>query len=1134
MIDSSLSDTVNRAQKLASDPMLNAWVSASAGAGKTTILVRRVLRLLLSDGVYPENILAITYTKAAASEMSNRINSSLTKWAVCDDQELKNILLKVLGEVPSTDDLKKARRLFASVLDARGGLKIQTIHSFCQSLLGRFPFEAGVPKGFKILENTTALLKSAKAELVSNVDVFPSLELRGLISASDKFDKDLESIVSMRQKFIKMFALHGGIETAIEALYRGLNVKKDVNEQDIKQQYIDILNGAEIKTNLEIHKSRILSSTAKGAIKRLDLLAKWENTGDIDIFHSAMFTSSFTLQKTPGIFAEDNEILLAPIMDAYTKYSGALNAYKLATQTEAMYRIADCFIGIYERLKRQQNVLDFNDIIIATDSLLKNEKIAPWVLYKTDYGHAHVLLDESQDTAPEQWDIMKNLLEPFFDGSNDDHHTVFAVGDEKQSIYSFQGADPKGFIQARSEFEDKSKKANIPFENVPVSVSFRSTSAILDMVDATLQDSFASSASHHAMRQGQAGQVHLLPVLINGKHHEPVKANVILADEIAETIYHLIDTQLPSKNQLITAGDIMILVRSRSAFVSHLIRALKNKGVDVAGADRMNLMEEIAVEDLISLLQFMIMPLDDLNFACLLKSPLIGMTDEMIFAFAHARGKKSLWQSLRMHNESTGKHSTVVDYLNTCLKQADYSRPFEILNTVLNTTCPLGSVLGIAPMSGWRAFKSRLGMEADEPIYELLNTAMRFEQDTPATLQNFISHLNTVNGEIKRDTDKGSKDEVRIMTVHGSKGLESPVVIMPDCYTKPRNPKGFMWSDNGDYCLWFATSVYNTAEGELSPSAISMALKKRNHEEFLRLLYVGMTRAEDILMCAGVGTRDETKEQEENTWYDYIKKGMEKLNVEPISYIPHSKNYASVWESPEQNAKKIGSSYYVYKTQQEKDKSEKPLALLEKVKLPIVPDWAIQNAVAESAGVRPLSPSRILETEMPPSPSPLAKDAEGIDVFKRGNVMHRALEILPNVALERREKSLQSYLSSNMLKLDEKIQKEWAREILAVLSSHSYLFDDSSMAEVPISGVLKIEGVDCPISGIIDRMCVGDDTVWIVDFKSNRPAPNTISDVPEAYKIQLDIYKRLVQNIYPEKEIKTMLLWTYSCKIMDI
>ena len=261
---------------------------------------------------------------------------------------------------------------------------------------------------------------------------------------------------------------------------------------------------------------------------------------------------------------------------------------------------------------------------------------------------------------------------------------------------------------------------------------------------------------------------------------------------------------------------------------------------------------------------------------------------------------------------------------------------------------------------------------------------------------------------------------------------------------------------------------------------------------------------------------------------------MEKLNVEPISYIPHSKNYASVWESPEQNAKKIGASYYVYKTQQEKDKSEKPLALLEKVKLPIVPDWAIQNAVAESAGVRPLSPSRILETEMPPSPSPLAKDAEGIDVFKRGNVMHRALEILPNVALERREKSLQSYLSSNMLKLDEKIQQEWACEILAVLSSHSYLFDDNSMAEVPVSGVLKIEGVDCPISGIIDRMCVGDDTVWIVDFKSNRPAPKTVSDVPEVYKIQLDIYKRLVQNIYPEKEIKTMLLWTYSCKIMDI
>ncbi len=1134
MFDKELLQPVIDLQTKASNPQVSAWMSASAGAGKTAVLVRRVLRLLLTDGIYAENILAITYTKAAASEMSNRINDSLTKWAVCDDKELNDILTKVLGHTPNDEDKKKSRRLFASVLDAKGGLKIQTIHSFCQSLLGRFPLEAGLPQGFTILENNTLLIKTAHQMLVSDPKMLDVLKIISGAGNAHNFEKDLESIIQKRQKFKKVFTSYEeGLEQAIDALYTGLNVDKNTTIGTIKQAYIDDLNSNDITNRIESHISNLQSGKGKTIDKRLELLAEWEKTGDIDTFYKAFFTDKGILFKgSVKIFKADLE-LLEPIEKAYNTYKRRLNSFKLAQNTSAIYRVANRFIDIYEKLQKQHNVLDFTDIVLATEKLLSNENIAPWILHKTDYGHTHILLDESQDTAPEQWNIMRNLLEPFFDGSTDEHRTIFSVGDEKQSIYTFQGADPQGFTEAKKYFKGRSSNAEKSFEEVPVNVSFRSTPAILNVVDASLSEEF-EGVTHTAMRKGHGGEVHLLPLLLNSKKNlEGVSAKAVLADELATRIEHLIGSDMPAMDKQISAGDIMVLVRNRTPFVSFLIRSLKNKGIAVAGADRMKLMEQIEVEDLISVLQFMVMPADDLNLSCLLKSPLIGMDDSDLFNFSHERGRRTLWQSLRQYNQKEGRYSEVVNYLNAQLRKADFTRPFETLNEILNSLCPLGADKGLTPMTGWKAFRNRLGTQADEAIFELLNIAVAFEYELAPTLQNFITYLHTTNSEIKRDSEAGS-NEVRILTVHGSKGLQAPVVIIPNCFTTTKNPKGFMWDEDNKYCLWFASKIEETDASDLSPSSIVCDLEKKNYEELMRLLYVGMTRAEEILICGGVGTRGDKNEDPKITWYDKILNGMESLQAQKMEYIPASQKYNHIWTSGEQRKKDISTYTYVYKTEhmgaKKEYKGEQQKSFVEKH----IPEWVMQNAVAESPLARPLAPSRIVNSEMPASPSPLSSDTDGIDVFKRGIILHKLLEILPQITEDNRKNSILGYLSSPSLELDTGTQEKWCTEILSVMNTYPYIFDITTRAEVPISGIVTINGEKHPVSGIIDRLCITNDTIYIVDFKSNVHVPNSVAEVPETYKVQLSVYKDLLQEIYPDKQIKTQLLWTYSCEIMNI
>ena len=911
MFDKALLQPVTDLQTKASNPEVSAWMSASAGAGKTAVLVRRVLRLLLTDGIYAENILGITYAKAAASEMSNRINDSLTKWAVCDDTELNNILTKVLGHTPSDEDKKKARRLFASVLDAKGGLKIQTIHSFCQSLLGRFPLEAGLPQGFKILENNTVLIKTAHKILVADTKMLDALKIISGAGNAHDFEQDLESIIQNRQKFKKVFASYDNdLEQAIDALYMGLNVDQSATRDTIKQTYIKTLNSDDIKIIIEEHISNLNSvRSLKSIDKRLKLLETWKKTEDIDVFYQAFFTDKGSLGKTNGVFKADLE-RLQPIQKEYDIYQRRLNSLNLAQNTSAMYRVANRFIDIYVQLQKQKNVLDFTDIILATEKLLSNENIAPWILYKTDYGHTHILLDESQDTAPEQWNIMKNLLEPFFDGSMDEHRTIFAVGDYKQSIYTFQGADPQGFSDAKTYFKGKSSNAGKFLEEVPVNVSFRSTPAILDVVDASLSDEFGG-VTHTAMRKGQGGEVHLLPVFKSGQHLEGVNPKAVMADEIATRIDHLIGSDMPATDKKVSAGDVMVLVRNRTALVPFLIRALKDKGVAVAGADRMQLMEQIEVEDLLSLLQFIVMPADDLNLACLLKSPLIGMDDSDLFNFSHGRGGRTLWQSLRQYNEKEGRYSEVVNYLNAQLNKADFARPFETLNEVLNGNCPLGVDKGLNSMTGWKAFRNRLGTQADEAIFELLNVAVAFEYELAPTIQNFITYLHTANSEIKRDNEAGG-DEVRIMSVHGAKGLQAPVVIIPDCFTTTKNPKGFMWDEDNKYCLWFASKVEETDSSDLSLSSIVGDLEEKSYAELMRLLYVGMTRAEEILICGGIGSRGKKNEEPKTTWYDKILNGMESLHAQKMEYIPASTKYNHLWKDEKQRDRDIFTYTYVY------------------------------------------------------------------------------------------------------------------------------------------------------------------------------------------------------------------------------
>lgn len=1156
----------NRAQADAADPNASVWVNANAGTGKTHVLTLRVLRILLA-GTPPEKILCLTYTKAAAAEMSKRIFDKLGEWVTATDDVLKARLHEITGTVPDQKALDFARTLFTRAIETPGGLKIQTIHAFSERLLQRFPLEAGVPPGFKILDDEKGRELKARAieatllEATGNPNGALGKALATAIRyASDSnFDELLSKAIAERQWLQAASRLAPGsvrddFAAADKYLRTTLGVRQRVTADEIERERASLLSDTELR-DLRDHLNGGGATDLKHAAKLAEVLSITEpgqrgaTLSDYLLTGGGDGKRASLMSKALGEKRPDLVTLAERAQGCCFDLTAELKTLALVEASSALYRLAGSVLQRYTNAKASSGALDFDDLIQRTTSLLNTSNQAQWVLYKLDGGLDHILVDEAQDTSPEQWAIIEALGREFFSGTGarDSVRTVFAVGDEKQSIYSFQGAAPEQFAEVGRHVESMTKDAGTLWRRVPLNLSFRTVQPVLDAVDTVFRDSAvtpgltaeAHTIEHVASRFGQSGRLEIWPTEKPGETTpaspwtpleesgtEKAPANR-LAERIAATIRGWLDSKelLTSENRPISAGDILILVRKRNPFAVPMVAALKARGIPVAGSDRMALTNQIAVQDLLALGDFLTLPEDDLALANVLKGPIFNFNDDGLLAIAYGR-KGTLWKAVLAAADTDPKLKPAAETLKRWRAKADFTPPFEFFSSVLDRDGARTKML------------HRLGPEAADAIDEFLDLALAYDDANPPSLTGFLANLRAADREVKRDMDH-ARDEVRVMTVHGAKGLEAPIVFLPDTCTT-------MSGDGAGTKLLKLTDVPRPSgvpppvvwqvKGTSKVAAVQTATRvkaERETEERNRLLYVAMTRARDRLYISGFEGKNG---RAEGCWYDVMAKSLAP-QFEKIDNADGS----SIWrmQSPQSEpAEKPKASHAAADASQALPPfAERRAAVEPQLSVPLAPS-RLEPYAPDSEG-EPLVARRTANDPAadrgPPSPAVQTADYR----FLRGTLTHALLQYLPEIADGERKAAATAFVGLRGAALSAKARMSIVRETLAILNSSEFagLFGKGSRAEVPISALLPRpagRGPALRLTGQIDRLAVTGSEVMIVDYKTNRPPPLQVQGVAPAYLYQLAAYALALAEIYPGRRLRAALLWTDGPRLMEI
>ena len=1105
-------------QRDAADPAASVWVSANAGSGKTRVLVDRVTRLLLA-GARPHQVLCLTYTRAAAAEMLRRLSARLGEWATAPDAAaLGSSLARLLGREPTGPERETARRLFAATLDAPGGLRVQTIHAFCESILKRFPVEAGLDPGFSVAEERAMaeLIRLARERTLDQAasDATLGTALEAVVARTDEGNlvKLLAQLVSDRQGLRRVLAAHGGdVERAIAATRQALGVVAGETPQQIAARF---LAGLDLEALREA--GRALARGSADDIKKLDWLGACLDAKDpaaeVDCLLRAVLTAELQPYKsvaTKKVVGSSPAAIatLEALRDGAVAFVAQRNAAYVAEGTAALLRVGARLLALYDSAKREAGLLDYDDLIRLTARLLGDEDEA-WVRFKLDGGIEHVLVDEAQDTSPEQWAVLAALIEDFFAGEGaggDRARTLFAVGDPKQSIFGFQGAAPEEFARVREVVRERAAGAGRAFRPVELDASFRSAPEVLEAVDAAFAGG-AEPTRHRAVRARAPGLVELWPLVApspaapvppwdapldyEGEDSPPAR----LARIIARTIRGWIDGRelLAARGRAVHAGDVLILVQRRNAFFEAMVRALKEGGIAVAGADRLTLTAHIAVEDLIALGRFALLPDDEYTLACVLKSPFGGLDDDDLHALCRGR-RFRLWTELRRRADERPGWRRAADLLIAALARADRTPAFEFYAWALSA------------VGGRRALLGRLGAEAADPVDEFLALALADEVEHPPSLEGFLDRLERGETVVKRDMEE-AHGQVRVMTVHAAKGLESPIVFLPDSVRVPdaRLDGALLWrapEDGPPLVFWPGKK----ARDEACCAAARQAAERRREDEYARLLYVAMTRAEDRLyVCGWRGERAETPK----CWHTRIAAALAAAG-------------AGTAATPTGEGLRLDSG---------KPPPSAPTHALAPVPLPPPPAWAAQPVPPEPPTPRPLAPSGALPGAEPPALRPLLP--ESLSRYRRGQLVHRLLERLPDVAPEGRRAAAERFLADPRHGLDAPSRAALAAEVLAVLDAPGLaaLFAPDSLAEVPVVGTVTGR----PIAGQVDRLAVTPGEVLVVDYKSNRQPPREVGDVAPVYVAQMALYRALLQQVWPGRRVRCALLWTESARLMEL
>ena len=1102
-----------RAQGQAADPAYSVFVTANAGSGKTKVLVDRIARLLLG-GAKPSAFLCITYTKAAAAEMQRRLFERLGAWCVADNATLAQELEK-LGAANA--NLSTARALFAQALETPGGLKIQTIHAFCERLLARFPLEAGVPPGFDIADEAraAALLAEARASAALAEDA-PREAFKRFAKRlySDHLDGLLDRLALRRADFRRFAQKHQGELFAARALRDRHGAAQTA--EDFLHSFAARLDWSALRRAAET--LRTGSKQDQEAAERLNALlecAEKTPREKLDACLAVALTTSGDVRKklvTAGLQSEHS--WLEPFMRQFAEdvadARAMLNAIDRAEDAIAALALALKLDDAYADAKSRSGTLDFDDLIEHAQALLQRSESAPWVLYKLDGGIDHILIDEGQDTSAGQWELIAPLQAEFFagKGARERVRTVFSVGDPKQSIYGFQGADPERFLDEAQCLDARAQAAGAKFHAPELRTSFRSTPQVLAAVDTAMRGkpviagpSAHDEIVHLAKRAGEAGSVEVWPFtprpqVADAKPWDApldveteTSAAAILATAIAKRVKAMITAReaVWEKGELrpMRAGDVLTLVRKRGAIFRELIKAFKRERLPVAGADRMVLREELVVQDCFTLMQVALDPADDLSLACVLKGPWCNLTDDDndIFPLAYDRGHARLYDKLMSATDA--KYAPARGFVQELVARRG-ADPFAFLSWALETTED--------GKSGWQRVFARLGPETRDPLEELLQRALKLPGDEAPTLQRFLFDIESDAGQVKRELE-AETGAIRVMTVHGAKGLEAPVVILPDTTgdvgDAPDN--GVLFDDEAGPFVSFSSN------GDDEPCAEARAAHKaRMLREHWRLLYVAMTRAEDRLIVCGPQWKG--NEAPNVSWRAAVEEALDQLGAEEI-------------ETPFGPGKRIGQIFHAEARKEESRIDH------------VLPPWA-RTALSGAQQIEIAAPSRLHRID----PALFSPRRDGQKRFRRGRLIHSLLERLPEIAPERRAEAACAWLKRQGA--EEGDIDAYAREALNVIGDARFAaaFGPQSRAEAPIIG----DAAGKSVRGVVDRLAVDGDRVLVLDFKTDRPAPQKVENAPESYVLQLALYRDVLRQIFPGKTVECALLWTEAPLLMAL
>jgi ATP-dependent helicase/nuclease subunit A len=1141
---------VRATQARASDPGWSAFVSANAGSGKTHVLVQRVIRLLLND-VPPEKILCITFTKAAAANMAERVFSTLGHWVTLDDAALDDAIREAGLAHPDRKLRLRARELFASALETPGGLKVQTIHALCTRLLQQFPFEANVPARFAVLDerDQTEMMERANLAVLLHASRDPgsatgrALDIAMSSAADVTFKEVVREACLSRDHFMAWTDTAGSADLAAAQVSAALGVDANDRIEDVERAIID---GPHLpRTQWAGAAARLETSSnadQKQATKLREALASSGAT-QVDEYLDVFLTDGEPRKSLVTKKFADNNPALARSFEQESLRIGPLIERRRAVTTrdrsQALLYIATAAAANYRREKQDRGLLDFDDLIDKTLAMLDGGA-AGWVHYKLDRGVDHVLIDEAQDTSPRQWDIVTHIISEFTSGAGARDgvlRTVFAVGDEKQSIFSFQGAAPHEFDLRRRALKKKFEDAGLKFDPLSFTYSFRSGPAILQSVDHVFRDEaiFRSIHAHengypihHSLEDAGPDLIDLWePQLPDGKQdlegwRAPFDAvletspEVKLARRIQAEIRSLIaaGTMTGSRNarRPLRYGDMLVLVRRRGNAFDAVIQALKHANIPVAGADRLKLTEHIAIIDLMHLADALLLPQDDLALAVALKSPLFGLDDDDLFALAWQR-KGSLRRALGEHASTSEKFRKALRRLEACERRFTIETPFAFYAWLLGGDGGRGRIL------------KRLGHEATDALDEFLELALAYERKAPASLQGFMAWLRAADTEVKRDMEI-SRNEVRVMTVHGAKGLEAPVVFLVDTTTSPSDtqrlrlihlPRGNAAPNAHGVVVWAGRKADD-------PTAVAAARQKMlddTEDEYRRLLYVAMTRAADRLIVGGCmpGNRNGIRPL---SWYDLIDKGLDKG-------VANSGLQLQEFET-------AGGKVKRYSRPQDTTITATVAATPETSAPIVLPSWLRTPAPPEAPSENLRRPSDPAEDE-----GHCVRTTESIRerarALQRGTLVHRLLQSLPDVDVARRPEAAGRYLARNAADWTKPERAALAKSVLDLIADARFaeVFAPGSRAEVSIVGRLAQPGrPPALVSGQIDGLVVAPDKVLIVDFKTNHAPPTATAEAPAAYVRQLALYRAVLGKLYPDRPVRAALLWTETPELMEI